>query len=132
MTAAETRVKEVSSGDVAVGRAVCIAQVAIALIAAAVFAACSGRASAMASLYGGAVALMPTVYFAVRVFWKQQGRDPQRLVAAMYRAELGKLVLTALLFAFGVKVFAEQFLALMVTYVACLLAYWLVMARVGF
>ena len=35
-------------------------------------------------------------------------------------------------FGLGAVLFAQQFLALMSTYVACLLAYWVVLARLGF
>jgi F0F1-type ATP synthase assembly protein I len=51
------------------------------------------------------------------------------LAGAVYRGEIGKIALTALLFALGVSLFAKQFLAVIVTFVACQLAYWVVIAR---
>jgi F0F1-type ATP synthase assembly protein I len=51
------------------------------------------------------------------------------MAGAVYRGEIGKIALTALLFVFGISVFAKQFLALILTFMACQLAYWVVIAR---
>jgi ATP synthase protein I len=91
-----------------------------------------GMPQAIAALYGGLVAVIPTAYFAYRVFAKRRTQDPGLMLGAFYLGEIGKLGLTALLFWLGVVLFAKQFLALMVTYAACLLAYWLVLAWLGF
>ncbi len=118
------------SGGAAVAKAVCLTQIAIAVAAALITGALAGREPAIAAMYGGIVAVVPTIYFARRALTGPGGRMPQEVVGAFYRGEIGKLALTALLFAFGVDMFAKQFLALIVTYVACLSAYWLVMAWV--
>jgi ATP synthase protein I len=115
-----------------VARAVCLVQVAILVVAAALAAWIWGRPQAVAAVYGGLVAVVPTIYFALRVFARRTTQDPKQAVTALYVGEIGKLVLTALLFWIGVVLFAKQFLALMVTYAACLLAYWLVLAWLGF
>jgi ATP synthase protein I len=116
----------------AVARAVCLVQVAIVGIAAALAGGFWGRPQAVAAMYGGLVAVVPTIYFAVRVFARRNAQDPKLVVTAFYVGEIGKLVLTALLFWIGVVLFAKQFLALIATYAACLLAYWLVLAWLGF
>jgi ATP synthase protein I len=116
----------------AVARAVCLVQVAIVGIAAALAGGIWGRPQAVAAMYGGLVAVVPTIYFAVRVFARRNAQDPKLVVTAFYVGEIGKLVLTALLFWIGVVLFAKQFLALIATYAACLLAYWLVLAWLGF
>jgi ATP synthase protein I len=120
------------SSGAAVAKAVCLTQGGIAAVAAIIFGALAGRDEATAAVYGGAVAVVPTAYFAVRALAGPAGRHPQEVAGAFYRGEVGKMVLTALLFALGAAVFAQQFLALIVTYAVCLLAYWLVMARVVF
>ena len=116
----------------AIARAVCLVQLGILLIAALLTGLVWGRAQAIAALYGGLVALIPTAYFAYRVFARRKTQDPGQMLAAFYLGEFGKLGLTAVLFWLGVALFAKQFLALMVTYAACLLAYWLVLAWLGF
>lgn len=116
----------------AIARAVCLVQTAILAIASVFAGWFWGRPQAIAAVYGGLVALVPTVYFAVRVFAKRNAQDPKMAASAVYVGEIGKLVLTALLFWIGVVLFAKQFLALIATYAACLLAYWLVLAWLGF
>lgn len=115
-----------------VARAVCLVQTVILVVAATLADGLWGRPQAVAAVYGGLVAVVPTVYFALRLFAKRTTRDPKIAVTAFYVGEIGKLVLTALLFWIGAVLFAKQFLALMVTYAACLLAYWLVLAWLGF
>ena len=116
----------------AIARAVCLVQLGMLVIAASVTGAIWGRTQAIAALYGGLVALIPTAYFAYRVFARRKTQDPGQMLGAFYLGEFGKLGLTAVMFWLGVALFAKQFLALMVTYAACLLAYWLVLAWLGF
>jgi ATP synthase protein I len=120
------------SDGAGLARSVCLAQLAIAGIVALTIALIWNRAQAAAALYGGAAACVPTLYFALRVFWRRAGETPNEVVGAIFRGEIGKFALTAVMFAIGVKVFAAQFPALLAAYTACLLAYWIVMARVGF
>jgi ATP synthase protein I len=122
---------QTKSDGSAMARAVCLVQAGIAVAFAIVIGAVWGRPQAIAALYGGAVALVPTFYFALRVLKRRSGQAPADIVGAVYRGEIGKIALTALLFWLGVTAFARQFLALIVTYAACLLAYWLVLARVA-
>ena len=115
----------------AIARAVCLVQLGILALSVLLTGGMWGRSQAIAAMYGGLVALIPTAWFAFRVFGRRT-QDPQQMVGAFYQGEIGKFALTALLFGLGARLFAQQFLALMVTYVACLLAYWLVLARMGF
>lgn len=110
--------------------AVCLIQSVIAVASAGIFAAASGKPQAWAALYGGIVALLPTAYFARRVFRRRPGQTPADLAGAVYRGEIGKIALTALLFVFGISVFAKHFLALILTFMACQLAYWVAIARI--
>jgi ATP synthase protein I len=115
----------------AIARAVCLVQVGLLVVAAVLIGARWGRQQAIAAVYGGLVAVIPTAWFAVRVFGRKT-QDPKQMLGVFYQGEFGKFALTALLFGLGAVLFAKQFLALIVTYVACLLAYWLVLARMGF
>jgi len=116
----------------AVARAVCLTQLGTLAAVAALAAGLAGPAQAMAAAYGGLVALVPTVYLAWRVFARSESRTPAQAAGAFYRGELGKYALTALMFALGVKLFGSQFPALLASYAACLLAYWVGAARMAF
>ena len=115
----------------AIARAVCLVQLGILALSALLTGGVWGRPQAIAAMYGGLVALIPTAWFAFRVFGRRT-QDPRQMVGAFYQGEIGKFALTALLFGLGAVLFAKYFVALMLTYVACLLAYWLVLARMGF
>jgi ATP synthase protein I len=116
----------------AIARSVCLVQIGILAVAAMLIGGLWGRPQAIAAVYGGLVAVIPTAYFGFRVFARGSTQTPQEMMGAIYRGEIGKLALTALLFGLGVVLFARQFLPLIATYAVCLLAYWLVMARIGF
>lgn len=113
-------------------RAVCLAQLGIAALTAVACGGCYGMSYAIASLWGGLTAILPTLYFAWRALVRRPQETPADVVGAVFRGEIGKIALTAVLFWFGVMLFAGQFLALLVTFAACQLAWWLVVARVGF
>ncbi|MFT4045740.1 MAG: ATP synthase subunit I [Solimonas sp.] len=113
-------------------RAVCLAQLVIAMLTAAACGGYYGMSGAIAALWGGLTAVVPTVYFAWRALARRAQETPADVVGAMFRGEIGRVALTAVLFWFGVMLFAGRFLALLVTFAACQLAWWLVLARVGF
>jgi ATP synthase protein I len=108
----------------AIARAVCLVQLVILALAALLVGVTWGRPQAIAAGYGGLVAVVPTAYFALQALILSEGKAPAKVVGAFYRGEAGKFVLTAALFAIGVKLFAPDFLYLMCTFVACQLVYW--------
>lgn len=108
--------------------ALCAVQGLIGGAAAFLMAVLRSRAEAYAALFGGVVAIAPNVYFALRVYARRQSAEPNEVVGRFYRAEVGRFALTAVLFFVGVSMFARQFLPLICTYMACLAAYWVVMA----
>lgn len=126
----QMRAKRMKGAEVA--KAVCVAQVAITVVITAAVAVGWGRLQAMAAFYGGSIAWIPASYMAIRMFAGAARKSPQEVVGAMFRGEIGKFALTAVMFAIGVKLFATQFLVLLAAYVTCLLAYWVVMARASF
>lgn len=103
--------------------AVCLTQLLITLMAALIVGFLAGVAAVPASLYGGLVAIVPTAYFGLRVYLRRNSNEPKDVLGSFYRGEIGKFALTALMFFFGVKMFGTQFLPLLTTYVACLIAY---------
>lgn len=88
----------------------------------------AGSDAAYACLFGGLVAIAPTLYFARRVFSRKPEESPAEVVGSVFRGEIGKIALTGVLFFFGVQLFAPQFLFLLMTFMACQFAYWVVAA----
>src|SRR3546814_14295432 len=90
-------------------RAVCLAQLGIAALIAAACGGYYGVSHAVASLWGGLMAILPTVYFAWRALVRRPQETPTDVVGAVFRGEIGKIGLTAVLFWVGVMLFAGQF-----------------------
>lgn len=107
--------------------AVVAAQAGISVVAALIVLVMASRDAASAALYGGIVAIGPTLYMAFRVYLRRNSNAPGDVLGSFYRGQIGKFALTAVLFYFGVMWFAEHFLALILTYMACLIAYPAVM-----
>src|SRR3546814_18044983 len=97
-------------------RAVCLAQLGIAALIAAACGGYYGVSHAVASLWGGLTAILPTVYFAWRALVRRPQETPTDVVGAVFRGEIGKIGLTAVLFWVGVMLFAGKLLALLVTF----------------
>lgn len=108
------------------------AQVATAVTAAFLAWLMRGRLAAIAALFGGVIVIIPAAWFAFKT-WSPPGRSgAAQIVGSMYRAELGKLLLTAVLFWIGVVQFGDQFASLMITCTACLSMNWLMLAVARF
>ena len=84
-----------------------------------------GSAAAVAALFGGVTVIVPALYFAVRVGFLRKSAHATAVLGAFYQAEVGKLLLTALLFFIGALLFGAHFAPLMLTCVACLAMNWL-------
>jgi ATP synthase protein I len=108
----------------------CAAQAMTTALAVVVAWVISGSAAAIAALFGGIVVVAPALYFAFRVDQRRGVTQAKEILGAFYRAELGKLVLTAMLFFIGARLFGAHFAPLMLTSVACLAMNWLVLAFV--
>ncbi len=57
-----------------------------------------GKVHAWSALTGGLIATLAHAYFAWKVFGKQRETEPGQILATYYRAEVGKIVLTVMLF----------------------------------
>ena len=89
----------------------------------------SGSDAAMAALFGGMVVVVPALFFATRIWMRRSATEAKDILGMFYQAELGKLLLTALLFFIGVRLFGQHYFApLMLTCVACLAMNWLMLA----
>jgi ATP synthase protein I len=87
-----------------------------------------GPAAALAACFGGVVVIAPTVYFAAKVGTGTGRANAAEVLGAFYRAEVGKLILTALLFWIGALLFGRHFAPLMITCIACLAMNWVMLA----
>lgn len=76
-----------------------LAQVAMTLIVAAGLALWQGRLAAVSALLGGAIAVIPNAFLAGRLLSPWAGASAKALLRAAWLGAIGKLVLTALLFA---------------------------------
>lgn len=121
-----------ASKNLVLVRAVCLNQLSIAAGLAVLIGVLWGLRHALAAAFGGMTAVVPTLYFAYRLFVMPHDATAADQVGAAFRGEIGKFALTAALFWLGAVMFAGQFAALLGTYAATLLAYWRVMAKVGF
>jgi ATP synthase protein I len=102
----------------------CGAQAVTATVATVVVWMVWGHQAAFAALFGGVVAIVPTLYFAAKIYLRAGGATAAEVLGAFYRAEVGKLILTALLFVIGAKMFGQHFAPLIITCLACLAMNW--------
>ncbi len=100
-----------------------VAQAGIGLLAAGLW-LLQGPWSAAAAGAGAAIAVLPSAYFAAKVFSKPPGTAPRAVLRAFYVGEAVKLILTAALFIIALRWFGGHFLPLITTYAAALCAYW--------
>jgi ATP synthase protein I len=78
---------------------VLLAQLAILLLAAAVFFGWRSATGGYSAFCGGLIAWLPNMYFAHKAFRFGGARAAQSIVRSFYAGEAGKLILTAALFA---------------------------------
>ena len=76
-----------------------LAQSAASAVTAAGFAVWQGRVAAVSALLGGAIAVIPNAFLAARLLTPKAGEDARAMLRAAWLGEIGKLALTALLFA---------------------------------
>lgn len=108
------------------------AQVAAAAVATFMVWVVSGRAAAVAALFGGVVAVAPSAWFTITVYLRADRFKPAQILGAIYRAEMGKLILTGALFWAGALLFGNHFAPLMFTCMACLSMNWVMLAVAKF
>lgn len=91
----------------------------------------AGAPAAMAAAFGGLTAIVPALYFMLKVAGLGPVAEGKKVLSTFYRAEVVKLALTALLFAIGAKWFGANFAPLMLTCVACLAMNWVTLLVVA-
>lgn len=87
--------------------------------------------AAAAALFGGLTVIVPALYFAVKVVGLGPVAEARKVLSTFYRAEVMKLLLTALLFMLGAKWFGAYFAPLLLTCLACLAMNWVVLGTMA-
>lgn len=78
---------------------VIVAQLAMTIFIAVVSLLFSGTVLAYSAFLGGLISALPNSYFALHAFRYQGARNAQNVVKGFIRGELGKIIITVMLFA---------------------------------
>lgn len=78
---------------------VIIAQLAVTVFIAVISLLISGTVLAYSALLGGLISALPNSYFTFHAFRYQGARNAQNVVKGFIRGELGKIIITVVLFA---------------------------------
>ncbi len=85
-----------------------------------------GQPEGVSALAGGLIASLANGYFAWKVFAKQQETESAQILSTYYRAEVGKIVLTVMLFVFAISVIKPiNMIALLSAYLLITMIPWL-------
>lgn len=87
------------------------------------FAILGGGQKVESSLWGGLAAFIPNLYFALRIR-NSTGKGARKVVNSFYKAESGKLLLTAALFIIIFQIPNIEILPLLTVYVTALSVFW--------
>lgn len=98
-------------------------QVLMIVIMTAGFALAKGQSGALSAALGGAAALIPNLYFALRIH-KSAGQEARKIVNSFYVGESGKLLLTVVLFFMIFQLPNIEILPLLAVYIAALSVFW--------
>ena len=93
------------------------------LILTAGFALAKGRIFGLSAALGGLAALIPNLYFALRVY-RSTGQEARKIVRSFYAGESGKLLLTAALFYMIFQLPNIEIIPLLSVYMAALSVFW--------
>jgi len=80
--------------------------------------------AAWSAVAGGMIGLLTGLYQALRMFRGDASRFPERFMKGVYAGEVVKILLTAALFIYAIRVLEAEFLPLMLGYAATLVVYW--------
>ena len=84
-----------------------------------------GLREALSALLGGAACVLPSLYFARRLFATTSARDAKKIVKAFYLGEIVKLALSAVLVVLIVMFIPVVILPLITGFIGAQLGFWL-------
>ena len=98
-------------------------QLVIAVSCAVLWGLLGGGREGLAALAGGGIGALLTFYAGLKTF-SASGQDAQHVVMNFYKAEVRKIVLAVVLFAVAVRLFADVFVPVVLTFALTLPVYW--------
>lgn len=101
-----------------------ICQLSITILIATVFALLWNVTAAMSALLGGLVSIVPTAYFAIKLFKYHGARAARQIVNGFYKGEALKIALTAILFTLVFKFFTIIPLVFLAVYILAQMVFW--------
>ena len=105
-------------------RKLLVCQFSAALVAAILFAYFQGPLAAAAAIGGGAICVLANAYFSRKAFSVAGAQAAKQIVRAFYMAQLGKIVITVVLFILALWIGKLPVFPLFIGYVAAQLAFW--------
>ncbi len=101
-----------------------ICQLSLTVLFAVIAMLLSSATAAMSALLGGVVSMVPTAYFAIKLFRYQGARAARQIVNSFYKGEALKMILTIVLFALVFKFFNIIPLVFFATYIVAQMMFW--------
>jgi ATP synthase protein I len=109
---------------------VVLGQAVVTLVAALVGGFAGGRGTALSALLGGGIATLASLAMAAIAFRRSTAVSPARLLGRFFGGEAVKLLVVVALFVVVLRWLHPAPLALLVTYGATFLVYWLVLGLI--
>jgi ATP synthase protein I len=85
----------------------------------------SSKIVAGSFLWGGAICIIPNIYFAHKLFAQTGALAAKRIIASFYICEVVKFIITILLFIVAFKYFNTNKLAIFLGYIVAQIAFWM-------
>lgn len=101
-----------------------ICQLSVTVLFAVIAMLLSSATAATSALLGGVVSMVPTAYFAIKLFRYQGARAARQIVNSFYKGEALKMILTIVLFALVFKFFNIIPLVFFATYIVAQMMFW--------
>ncbi len=79
---------------------------------------------AFSFLWGGAICIVPNVYFAHKMFAQTGAKAAKQIVASFYLCEVVKFIITIILFIVAFKYFHTNKLAIFIGYIIAQITFW--------
>lgn len=104
-------------------------QLLIAAVGTLIWGLMDGGRAAGAAAFGGAIAVISTLYFAMHAFAHGRDATPQRRLGNLVVGQVMKWVVTLGMFALAIALFRDAFPPVISVYAVCLLAYFVALGQ---
>ncbi len=109
---------------------VVLGQAAVTLVCALVSLVLAGPRAATSALLGGGISSLASLAMALLAFGRTAATDPQRAIRAFFVGETAKVAVVIVLFAVVLKTMRVVPLAMLGSYIATFLVFWVVLFNV--